>query len=110
MPELIRLYIINVIIGFAIAGLFVAGLLWFNVANLWHLVSTSDKGILAVVLLWVSNGVVFAGVQFGIAVMNQKDDDDDGPGGGLGQHANMRREMLPIRIRADEAPKAFWQK
>ena len=51
MPKLIKLYIVNVAIGFALAGLFVGMLLWFNIANLWHLVSTSDKGLLAVCCL-----------------------------------------------------------
>ncbi len=83
MPKLIRMYIINVLIGFAIAAAFVVMLLYFNVANLWHLVTHSDMGWLAVLILWISNGVIFAGVQFGIAVMRMKDDDDDGPGGGL---------------------------
>lgn len=83
MPKLIRLYIVNVVIGFGIAAVFVGLLLWFNIANLWHLISTSDKGVLAVVVLWVANGIVFAGVQFGIAVMRMKDDDDDEPRGGL---------------------------
>ncbi|MDU8928451.1 hypothetical protein RXV86_13755 [Alisedimentitalea sp. MJ-SS2] len=93
MPKLIRMYIINVAIGFAIAAGFVAMLLYFNIANLWHLVSSSDKGWLAVLILWISNGIIFAGVQFGIAVMRMKDDDDDdGPGGGLRE-----RVMPPVR-------------
>ena len=79
MPKLIRMYIVNVLIGFAIAAAFVAMLLYFNIANLWHLVTHSDIGWLAVLILWISNGVIFAGVQFGIAVMRMKDDDDDGP-------------------------------
>ena len=62
MPKLIRMYIINVAIGFAIAAVFVGMLLWFNIANLWHLVSHSDKGWLAVLILWISNGIIFAGV------------------------------------------------
>ena len=45
MPKLIRLYIINVAIGFALAAVFVAMLLWFNIGNLWHLVTHSDKGV-----------------------------------------------------------------
>ncbi|MCZ7675791.1 MAG: hypothetical protein M5U35_07890 [Roseovarius sp.] len=87
MPRLIRLYIVNVAIGFGIAGLFVGMLLWFDVGRLWHLISTSDKGWLALLVLWVLNGIIFAGVQFGIAVMRMKDDDDDDRGG--------RREHLP---------------
>ena len=99
MPKLIRLYITQAAIGFGLAGVFVAMLLWFNVANLWHLVSTSDKGLLAVVILWFSNGVVFAGVQFAIAVMNMKDDDDDEPRGGHRQRV-MLREPVAIPVRA----------
>ncbi|MGH1355489.1 MAG: hypothetical protein ACRBBS_10465 [Thalassovita sp.] len=88
MPKLIRLYITHVLIGFAIAAAFVAMLLYFNVGNLWHLVTHSDQGILAVVILWFANGIVFAGVQFAIAVMRLKDDDDSNGGG--------RRD--PIRV------------
>ncbi|MDQ2093540.1 hypothetical protein [Rhodalgimonas zhirmunskyi] len=93
MPKLIRLYIVNVAIGFGIAAAFVGMLLYFNVANLWHLVTASDIGWLAVLVLWISNGIIFAGVQFGIAVMRLKDDDDDdGPRGGLRE-----RIMPPAR-------------
>lgn len=81
MPKLIRLYIINVLIGFAIAAAFVAMLLWFNIANLWSLVSNSDAGLLAVFILWFANGIVFAGVQFAIAVMRLTDDAPKHPGG-----------------------------
>ena len=99
MPKLIRLYITHVAIGFGIAALFVAGLLYLDVGNLWHLVTHSDKGMLAVFILWVANGIVFAGVQFAIAVMRLKDDDDDEPRGGLRQHVRDPRP-LPIRVAA----------
>ncbi|SHM04656.1 hypothetical protein SAMN05443432_104236 [Roseovarius litoreus] len=101
MPKLIRLYITNVAIGFGVAAAFVAMLLYFDVANLWHLVTHSDKGVLAVLILWVSNGIIFAGVQFGIAVMRLKDDDDDDHHGGLRQHA-MERDYATIPVRVDE--------
>ena len=99
MPKLIRLYIVNVIIGFALAGAFVAMMLYFNVANLWHLVTHSDKGLLAVIVLWISNGIVFAGVQFAIAVMRMKDDDDDDRGGGT--RSPVRVDMTrPVMVKA----------
>ncbi|WP_298676783.1 hypothetical protein [uncultured Lentibacter sp.] len=107
MPKLIKLYIVNVAIGFALAGLFVAMLLWFNIANLWHLVSTSDKGILAVMILWVSNGIIFAGVQFGIAVMRIKDDDDDEPRGGTRAPSLVHlAEPVPVRVTPKRQPQA----
>ena len=45
MPKLIKLYITQVAIGFGIAGVFVALLLWFNIANLWYLVSHTSCSV-----------------------------------------------------------------
>ena len=108
MPKLIRLYILNVAIGFGIAAVFVGMLLWFNIAGLWHLITHSDQGILALFILWVFNGIVFGGVQFGIAVMRQKDDDDDEPRGGHRQHVRMREDRIAIPVRVDQNRKSFW--
>ena len=77
MPDLIRLYIQQCIIGFIASAVFVGMLLYFNVVNLWHLVTHAEGGWLAAFLLFVFNGIVFSGVQFGIAIMRMKDDDDD---------------------------------
>lgn len=82
MPKLVRLYITQVLIGFAISAAFVGVLLALNVANLWHLVTHSDIGILAVVVLWFANGIVFSGVQFAIRIMGMAERDDDGGQGG----------------------------
>lgn len=100
MPKLIRMYITNVLIGFAIAAACVAMLLYFNLGNLWHLVTHSDQGVLAVVILWFANGIVFAGVQFAIAVMRMKDDDE---GNGGGRRDPIRVDMtrlVPVRQEA----------
>jgi hypothetical protein len=103
MPKLIRLYITQVLIGFAIAAVFVGVLLALNVANLWHLVTHSDMGVLAVVVLWLSNGVVFSGVQFAISVMRMADPDDGDDKGG-------KRDAVfdePVRVTAAQnTPKA----
>lgn len=108
MPKLIKLYITQVAIGFGIAGVFVAMLMWFNIANLWHLVSHTSDGPLAVLILWVANGIVFAGVQFAIAVMRMKDDDDDDDDhhGGLRQRV-MHQDFSAIPVRADTARPPF---
>jgi len=81
MPKLISLYIRQVAIGFAISAAFVAGLLYFNVAGLWRLISGDSAGLIAVFMLWISNGIVFAGVQFGIRVMLMADGDQTPTGG-----------------------------
>jgi hypothetical protein len=85
---------------------FVALLLWFDIANLWHLVTHSSDGPLAVLILWVANGIVFAGVQFAIAVMRMKDDDDDDHHGGLRQHV-MRRDYATIPVRVEDTRRPF---
>ncbi len=94
MPNLIRLYITQVAIGFAVSAAFVAMLLWFNVANLWHLVTHDPAGPLAVLLLWVFNGIVFSGVQFGISVMRMAERDDPPSGGGSAPEY----ATLPVRV------------
>ncbi|SNS47036.1 hypothetical protein [Tropicimonas sediminicola] len=77
MPQLVRLYIRQVIIGFLLSAVFVCLLMVVNVANLWHLVTHSSGGYVAVLLLWLFNGIVFAGVQFGISIMRMSQDDGD---------------------------------
>lgn len=81
MPRLIRLYIRQCAIGFLLSGIFVGALFAFDVANLWTLVSRSDVGIMAAVMLFIGNGIVFAGVQFGITVMRMGEEDDEPRGG-----------------------------
>jgi hypothetical protein len=94
MPELVRFYIRQVVIGFAIAAALVAGLLWFDVAGLGRLVAGSDVGLMAALLLWVFNGIVFAGVQFAVAIMGMADDDDDDDEGG---HVAPAPALIPVR-------------
>ncbi|WP_421904823.1 hypothetical protein [Mameliella sp.] len=100
MPKLIRLYILQVLAGFGLSAVFVGALLWFNVANLWHLISGSDMGIVAVLMLFMFNGIVFAGVQFAISIMRMAQEDDTS--GGKRQHARPQ-EPAPVRVAA-EAP------
>jgi len=92
MPKLVRLYIRHTLIGFALSGAFVAALLWFNVANLWTLISGSGAGIAAGFLLVLFNGIVFSGVQFGIAIMRMADHDTGGTG------VRQRRDAAPTPV------------
>lgn len=93
MPKIMRFYAVHCAIGFAVSAVFVAALLYLNIANLWHLISTSDVGVMAVLVFWVLNGIVFAGVQTAVAVMMMAEDpraDDDTPQSGT-----------PVAVRAD---------
>jgi hypothetical protein len=69
MPRVFRLYLVSAAIGFGVAAVFVGLVIAFNVANLRHLILTSDIGLMATVAFWILNGIVFSGVQFGFSVM-----------------------------------------
>lgn len=98
MPKLINLYIRNVLFGFILSGIFVAALMYFNIANLWHLVSSSNMGWVAAIMLFMFNGVVFAGVQFAIAIMRfEQGDDTTG-----GTRSPMVVDYQPIAIPVDD--------
>lgn len=82
MPKLIALYIRSVVIGFGLSGVFLGLMLWQDVAGLRHLIFGSDMGLVAAVMVFMFQGIIFAGVQFGIAVMMMADPDAP-PMGGL---------------------------
>ncbi len=97
MPKLIRLYIINVAIGFALALVFVSAVVWSDVGGLWHLVTGSEMGWLAFIMMVVFNGIVFAGVQFAYAVMSLAAP-EDGPKGGKKQ--GVTPALAPVHVEA----------
>ncbi|MCV2871329.1 hypothetical protein OEZ71_03375 [Defluviimonas sp. WL0050] len=99
MPALVRLYIRNVIIGFGLSTVFVTALLWLNVANLWHLISTSPQGWIALLMLFVFNGIIFAGVQFAIVIMRMGTDDHSG--GGRKSPVTVRAEPVAILVKSN---------
>ncbi len=99
MPKLISLYIRHTIIGFVIAAVFVALLLWFDVVGLRHLVTHTEGGYLAVFLLVMFNGIVFSGVQFGIAVMNLAEPEDkDSDGGRRAPEPVLDHSAIPVKV------------
>ncbi|WP_158964813.1 hypothetical protein [Chachezhania sediminis] len=94
MPELIKLYIRSVAIGFGIAAVFVGVLLWSGLGGLGDLVAGSSAGWLAVFMLWFMNGIVFAGVQFAYRIMSMAQRDDT-PRGGM-----KIMDLQPVRVEA----------
>ena len=77
MPWLVRLYIRQCLLGLALGIGFSMLLVVLNVANIGHLVTHVAGGGLAFALLAVFNGIVFAGVLFGITVMRLGPDEDE---------------------------------
>ena len=96
MPKLVRLYIVSIVVGFVIALAFATSLVALDVGHMRHLILETEQGYLGVVLLVLSNGVVFAGVQFAIAVMRLAEDDHKPKGGRRAPQAT----MIPIRVEA----------
>lgn len=82
MPKLIALYIRSIAIGFGLSAAFLALMLWQDVAGLRHLIFGSDMGLVAAAMVFMFQGIIFAGVQFGIAIMMLADPDAP-PMGGL---------------------------
>ena len=99
MPKLIRLYILQVFAGFGLSAMFVGMLLYLNVGNLWHLVTHTSGGLIAVVMLFMFNGVVFAGVQFSITIMRMADNDTP-TGGKRDDLPVMQPSLIPIPVAA----------
>jgi len=81
MPDHIRLILRHAFFGFLIALSFVAMLLYFNVANLWHLVTHTAEGPIAVSMLVVFCTITFGSVQIGFRIMTMGEADDDDQGG-----------------------------
>ena len=100
MPKLIALYIKSVAIGFALSVVFLGLLLWADIAHLRHLILGSDMGWVAAIMVIVFNGIIFAGVQFGIAVMSMAEK-DDGPKGGLRDYLLPQIDsQIPVPVKA----------
>ncbi|MEO0904874.1 MAG: hypothetical protein AAFX89_08925 [Pseudomonadota bacterium] len=89
-PNLMRLYLRHCAVGFALSAVFVALILWRDVAGLGSLIAGSNIGWLAVFLLWFFNGTIFGSVQFAIVIMSQADYDDDDD--------DLRGPLIPIPV------------
>ncbi len=101
MPDFIKMMLRHGFYGFLIALAFVAGLLAFNVANLWHLVTHTAEGPLAVVLLVVFSTVTFGSVQIGYQIMSMGEENDDEPRGGK-RDAIPKLDAIPVPVRTDD--------
>ncbi|MFY0690835.1 MAG: hypothetical protein JXR14_02820 [Paracoccaceae bacterium] len=106
MPSHIKFLFKHAVIGAFAAFTFVGLLLWFNVMNLWSLVSQSPDGPLALVVMTAFFVITFSSVQMGIAIMALGEKDDAGPGGRAERIPAFRQEApSPVAIRVDRAPR-----
>jgi hypothetical protein len=104
-PRLVRLYIRQCMIGFALAAVFVGLLLGFDVARLRSLILATQGGWIALFLLVAFNGFVFAGVQFAITIMRMGEPARRDGGGRRG--AAPLAHLRPVRVKA-AGPQRPW--
>lgn len=100
MPAHIRFILRHAAYGLIIALAFVAMLLAFNVGNLWHLVTHTAEGPIAVVMLVVFCTITFGSAQIGYKIMTMGAEDDDDRGGK--RDAVFTLDPVAVPIRADE--------
>lgn len=94
MPELVRLYIRSVAVGFGVSAVFTGALVWWDVAGIGHLILGSDIGWLAAALMVVFNGIIFSAVQFALRIMGMAEE-DEGPKGG---HGAREPVLVPVPV------------
>jgi uncharacterized membrane protein len=100
MPDHIKMILRHAFYGFLIALAFVGGLLAFNVANLWHLVTHTAEGPIALVVFVVLCTITFGSVQIGYKIMSMGEENDDRDGGK--RDAIPTLVAIPVPVRADE--------
>lgn len=109
MKPVLKVCIINMSIGYVLAGVFLALLLWFNIADLGRLIFAVQNGWVALIPLLIMFGGLFTCLQFVVAEISRTDD-DDGPRGGRRMSDALQQDHLAIPVRTDETRGDFWRK
>jgi len=104
MPDFIKMMLRHAFYGFLIALAFVGALLYFNVANLWHLVTHTAEGPVALLMLVVFCTITFGSVQIGYKIMSLGKEDDT-PRGGR-RDALRVFDAIPVPARDAQHPHA----
>jgi hypothetical protein len=84
MPPHVRFLGLHALVGFGLASVFVAAVIWSNAFGLGRLLLDTALHPMPVLLLWFFTGLTFGSVQMGAAVMFQndvlfRDPDEDEP-------------------------------
>lgn len=88
MPDHIKMILKHAFIGFGISVAFTAMILAFNVGNLWHLVTHTAEGPIAVIMLVIFGTITFGSAQIGYKIMSLAEEEDNDRGG--------RSDALPV--------------
>ena len=94
LPVAVRFMIMHGLVGFGLAAIFVAAVLWADPGGVGTLI-LKHGGVPVIAMLWLFTGLTFGSVQIGTAVMLQ-DGRDDPPRGGRRQ----RLPAIPVPVRA----------
>jgi hypothetical protein len=104
MPDHIRFILRHAAFGFVLAFVFVGLLLAFDVAGLWHLVTHTVEGPIALAVLIILCGITFGSAQVGFKIMTMTDDSDDDQRGR--RDGVFARDVIPVpvpvRVRNDD--------
>jgi uncharacterized membrane protein len=101
MPAHIRFILKHAAVGVGLGVAFVAMLLAFDVGGLWHLVTHTAEGPIAVVMLTVFCTITFGSAQIGYRIMSLGEETDDDDRGGTRDGA-FTPDALTVPVRVDE--------
>ncbi|NKX43432.1 hypothetical protein [Roseicyclus persicicus] len=99
MPDHIKFILRHAAYGVVIALAFVAMLLAFDVGGLWHLVTHTAEGPIALLMLVVFCSITFGSAQIGYKIMTLGEDDDDRGGK---RDAVPTLDAIPVPVRVDD--------
>jgi len=100
MPDHIRFILRHAAFGFVLSFAFVGMLLAFDVAGLWHLVTHTAEGPIALAVLTVLCGITFGSAQVGYKIMTMGEEDKDDDQGGK-RDAVYTLDAIPVPVRAE---------
>jgi hypothetical protein len=98
MPEHIKFILKHAAYGAVLAAVFVGALLYLNVGNLWHLVTHTSEGPIAVVMLYIFFTITLGSAQIGYKIMTLGEENDDEPHGGK-RDAIPSFDPIPVPVR-----------
>ncbi len=91
MPPFLVFLMRHALIGFAIAAVFVAGVVWADPSGVGTLMLASGEHPLPLALLWFFSGLTFGGVQMATVIMLPRDEEPPRP---------PRGPLVPVRVPA----------